>query len=394
VFFNGERKAPIRYRTAAIERGAVVSIVTATGSINPVVSVQVGTQVSGMIKSLHADFNSIVKAGDIVAVIDPEPFRARRDQAAGNLEMARANVARAKNEQAQRQRELARAKSLIAQQFVSQNDVDMAATNAQGADAQVNVSLAQMKQAEAALNAAELDLKYTTIRSPVNGIVVARNVEVGQTVAASFATPNLFLIALDLTKMQVDTFVSESDIGGITEGKEATFTVDAYPGIPFTGTIRQVRLAPIAVQNVVTYNVVIGVENKDLRLKPGMTANVSIVVAQRDNVLKVPNAALRFVPPKSDVSTSHSPDGPAPVAGGSAPVRSVWKQMENGEPAAVRIQTGISDGTYTEIVSEGVAAGDEVIIGIEQPRGVRKVGELPPGFGAPSGQRRSRDRGL
>lgn len=394
VFFNGERKAPIRYRTAAIERGAVVSIVTATGSINPVVSVQVGTQVSGMIKSLHADFNSIVKAGDIVAVIDPEPFRARRDQAASNLEMARANVARAKNEQAQRQRELARAKSLIAQQFVSQNDVDMAATNAQGAEAQVNVSLAQMKQAEAALNAAELDLKYTTIRSPVNGIVVARNVEVGQTVAASFATPNLFLIALDLTKMQVDTFVSESDIGGITEGKEATFTVDAYPGIPFTGTIRQVRLAPIAVQNVVTYNVVIGVENKDLRLKPGMTANVSIVVAQRDNVLKVPNAALRFVPPKSDVSPSHPPEGPAPLAGGSSPSRPVWKQSENGEPAAIRIQTGISDGTYTEIVSEGVAAGDEVIVGIEQPRGVRKVGELPPGFGAPSGQRRSRDRGL
>ena len=242
VFFNGERKAPVRYRTAVIERGSVVSIVTATGSINPVVSVQVGTQVSGMIKSLHADFNSIVKAGDIVAVIDPEPFRARRDQAASNLEMAKANVARAKNEQAQRQRELNRAKSLAAQQFVSQNEVDMAVTNAQGADAQVSVSMAQVKQAEAALNAADLDLRYTTIRSPVNGIVVARNVEVGQTVAASFATPNLFLIALDLTKMQVDTYVSESDIGGITEGKEASFTVDAYPGVPFAGTIRQVTI--------------------------------------------------------------------------------------------------------------------------------------------------------
>src|SRR4029078_739850 len=209
VFSNGERKVPVRYRTAAVERGPVISLVTATGTINPVVSVQVGTQVSGMIKSLHADFNSVVKAGDIVAVIDPEPFRARRDQAASNLEMSRANVARAKNEQAQRQRELDRAKSLAAQQFVSQNDVDMAVTNAQGADAQVSVSMAQVKQAEAALNAADLDLRYTTIRSPVNGIVVARNVEVGQTVAASFATPNLFLIALDLTKMQVDTYVSE-----------------------------------------------------------------------------------------------------------------------------------------------------------------------------------------
>ena len=402
VFFNGERKTPVRYRTAVVERGSVVSIVTATGSINPVVSVQVGTQVSGMIKSLHADFNSIVKAGDVVAIIDPEPFRARRDQAASNLEMAKANVARAKNEQAQRQRELTRARSLAAQQFVSQNDVDMAVTNAQGADAQVNVSMAQVKQAEAALNAAELDLKYTTIRSPVNGIVVARNVEVGQTVAASFATPNLFLIALDLTKMQVDTNVSESDIGGISEGKDATFTVDAYPGVPFSGTIRQVRLAPIAVQNVVTYNVVIGVDNKDLRLKPGMTANVSIVVAQRDNVLKVPNAALRFVPPKSEIASrptdgmpgKEEAAGHAVLAGGGPPGRPVWKQGDTGEPVAAKVQTGISDGAYTEIVSDGVAAGDEVIVGIEQPRAARKTGDLPPGFGAPGGQRRSRDRGL
>ena len=394
VFFNGERKTPIRYRTSVIERGSVVSVVTATGSINPVVSVQVGTQVSGMIKSLHADFNSIVKAGDVVAVIDPEPFRARRDQAASNLEMAKANVGRSKNEQAQRQRELNRARSLAEQQFVSQNDVDIAVTNAQGADAQVNVSIAQMKQAEAALNAADLDLKYTTIRSPVNGIVVARNVEVGQTVAASFATPNLFLIALDLTKMQVDTYVSESDIGGITEGKDATFTVDAYPGMPFSGTIRQVRLAPTAIQNVVTYNVVIGVENKDLRLKPGMTANVSIVVAQRDNVLKVPNAALRFMPPKSDIAGSRHTDGPPVQAVSGSPARPVWKQTEDGEPVAVQVQTGISDGTYTEIISDGVAVGDEIIVGVEPPRGVRRAADLPPGFGASGGQRRSRDRGL
>jgi HlyD family secretion protein len=394
VFFNGERKAPIRYRTAVIERGSIVSVVTATGSINPVVSVQVGTQVSGMIKSLHADFNSIVKAGDVVAVIDPEPFRARRDQAASNLEMAKANVGRAKNEQAQRQRELNRAKSLAEQQFVSQNDVDVALTNAQGADAQVNVSIAQMKQAEAALNAADLDLKYTTIRSPVNGIVVARNVEVGQTVAASFATPNLFLIALDLTKMQVDTYVSESDIGGITEGKDATFTVDAYPGLPFAGTIRQVRLAPTAVQNVVTYNVVIGVENKDLRLKPGMTANVSIVVAQRDNVLKVPNAALRFAPPKSDMTASRPTERPSVQAVSGSAARPLWKQTEDGDPVAVHVQIGISDGTYSEIISDGVGVGDEIIVGVDPARGVKRAADLPPGFGAPGGQRRSRDRGL
>ncbi|HEU4684195.1 MAG TPA: efflux RND transporter periplasmic adaptor subunit [Nitrospira sp.] len=386
VFFNGERKVPIRYRFAAVERGPVVSLVTATGSINPVVSVQVGTQVSGMIKSLHADFNSVVKAGDVVAVIDPEPFRARRDQAASNLEMARANLARAKTDQAQRRRELERTRSLLAQQFVSQNDVDVALTNAQGADAQVSVAAAQVKQAEAALNAAELDLKYTTIRSPVNGIVVARNVEVGQTVAASFATPNLFLIALDLTKMQVDTNVSESDIGGITEGKPASFTVDAYPGVPFSGIIKQVRLAPMNVQNVVTYNVVVGVDNQDLRLKPGMTANVSMVVAQKDQVLTVPNAALRFMPPRAEAAR------PVRTSVGTAPPRTVWKQAENGDLISIPVQTGISDGMATEILSDGLAEGDSVIVGIELPRAMRGGTDLPPGFGAQ--QRPRRDRGM
>ncbi|BCA56208.1 putative Efflux transporter, RND family, MFP subunit, Macrolide-specific efflux protein [Nitrospira sp. KM1] len=397
VFFNGERKVPIRYRTATVERGSVVSLVTATGTISPVVSVQVGTQVSGMIKSLHADFNSVVKAGDVVAIIDPEPFRARRDQAASNVEMARANLARSKTDQAQRRRELERTKSLLSQQFVSQNDVDVAVTNAQGAEAQVNLATAQAKQAEAALNAAELDLKYTTIRSPVNGIVVVRNVEVGQTVAASFATPNLFLIALDLTKMQVDTNVSESDIGGIVEGKEAVFTVDAYPGIPFSGTIRQIRLAPINIQNVVTYNVVVGVDNDDLRLKPGMTANVSIVVAQKDGILKVSNAALRFVPPKSEHPASVSSVGVSTGASdlppsGTVP-RMVWRQNENGDPVPLVVYAGISDGAFTEIASPTVGEGETVIVGIEPIRGARSSTDLPPGFGT-SGQRRTRDRGM
>lgn len=405
VVFNGERKAPVRYRSAPIERGPVISLVTATGTINPVVSVQVGTQVSGMIKNLHADFNSVVKAGDVVAVIDPEPFRARRDQAASNLEMSKANVARARTDLAQRKRELDRVKSLVAQQFVSQNDVDVAATNFQAAEAQMNVAGAQVKQAEAALNAAELDLKYTVIRSPVNGIVVARNVEVGQTIAASFATPNLFLIALDLTKMQVDTNVSESDIGGITEGKEATFTVDAYPGYQFAGMIRQVRLAPINVQNVVTYNVVVSVNNEDLRLKPGMTANVSIVVAQRDDVLKVPNAALRFTPPSAGQGDRSMPGGkPAKERGGEqtasagrgigAPSRTVWKQGLSGELEPIRVQTGISDGLATEIVSQELSEGTAVVVGLDRPKGERGGSDLPPGFGS-SGQRgSSRNRGM
>ena len=399
VFFNGERKAPVRYRTAIVERGSVVSVVSATGTINPVVSVQVGTQVSGMVKSLHADFNSRVKAGDTVAVIDPEPFKVRREQAASNLEMARSNVARARADQAQRKREHDRVQSLLPQQFVSQNDVDVAATNYESAGAQLRVAEAQVKQAEAALSAAELDLKYTVIRSPVDGIVVARNVEVGQTVAASFATPNLFLIALDLTKMQVDTNVSESDIGGMTEGKEATFTVDAYPGVPFSGTIRQVRLAPINVQNVVTYNVVVGVDNKDLRLKPGMTANVSIVVAQKDQVLKVSNSALRFNPPKGE-GDRRGAEGQVGQRGGGRPSgvgagtkRTIWKHVENGELVPVAVETGISDGVATEILSSALSEGDAVVIGIEQAFSEKKGGELPPGFGNQQ-RTRPRERGM
>ena len=406
VFFNGERKVPVRYRSAAVERGPVISLVTATGTINPVVSVQVGTQVSGMIKSLHADFNSVVKAGDIVAVIDPEPLKARRDQAASNLEMSKANVARARTDLAQRKRELDRVKSLVAQEFVSQNDVDVAVTNFQAAEAQMNVAGAQVKQAEAALNAVELELKYTVIRSPVNGIVVARNVEVGQTIAASFATPNLFLIALDLTKMQVDTNVSESDIGGITEGKEATFTVDAYPGYPFSGTIRQVRLAPINVQNVVTYNVVVSVDNQDLRLKPGMTANVSIVVAQRDAVLKVPNAALRFTPPTGVSQADRSTPGGKPTKekgaaqaagigkGTMAPRRTVWTQGPSGELDPIQVQTGISDGLATEILSEELSEGALVVVGIDRPKGDRGGSDLPPGFGSGAQRGSSRNRGM
>jgi HlyD family secretion protein len=342
----------------------------------------------------------VVKAGDIVAVIDPEPFRARRDQASSNLEMSKANVARAKTDLAQRKRELDRVKSLVAQQYVSQNDVDVAATSFQAAEAQVNVAGAQVKQAEAALNAAELDLKYTVIRSPVNGIVVARNVEVGQTIA-----PNLFLIALDLTKMQVDTNVSESDIGGITEGKEATFTVDAYPGHQFAGTIRQVRLAPINVQNVVTYNVVVSVDNEDLRLKPGMTANVSIVVAQRDAVLKVPNAALRFTPPaagqvdRTTLGGKPAKEKGAEQAAGAgrgiaAPSRTIWKQGQAGELEPIRVQTGISDGVATEIVSEGLTEGALVVVGIERPKGDRSGSDLPPGFGSGGQKGSSRNRGM
>lgn len=410
VFFGGERKAPIRYKTAAVERGAVVSVVTATGTINPVVSVQVGSQVSGMIQSLHADFNSVVTAGQVVARIDPAPFQARRDQAKANLEITKANLARARTDLAQRKRELDRAKALLEQHFVSQNEVDVAVTAQQAAVAQLDVSEAQVKQAAATLDSAELDLKYTVIRSPVKGIVIARNVEVGQTVAASFATPNLFLIALDLTKMQVDTNVSEADIGGIVEGKEAAFTVDAYPGELFRGSVRQVRNAPLSVQNVVTYDVVVGVNNSDLRLKPGMTASVSIIVARREQALKLPNAALRFTPPKIERAEGRPtasasggeqvrPGAPAPGAtasgdGQGPPSKTVWRLGADGDPEAVPVQIGISDGNATELLRGDLKEGDEVIVGVDSSKGPQASQALPPGFG--SGQRRpsSRDRGL
>lgn len=399
VFFTGERKTPIRYKTALVQRGAIVSTVTATGSINPMTTVQVGSQVSGMIESLHADFNSSVKKGQVVARIDPFPYRARRDQASANLANAKAALIKAKVDLSQRKRELDRVQSLIKQEFVSQAEVDTALTAHEGAIATLAVAEAAVKQAAAALEAAELDLTYTVIRSPVDGNVISRQVEVGQRLSASFSIPTLFLIAEDLTQMQVDAAVSESDIGGMSIGKDATFTVDAYPGVQFQGRVRQVRNAPVSIQNVVTYDVVIGVDNKDLRLKPGMTANVAIIVAQKEDVLKVPNAALRFTPPKAerpDAMTGRGGASGQPTSGrvdDQAAVKTVWTLGASGDPEPVRVQAGISDGSVTEIMTDSLTETDAVIIGLETSRSGRSPESLPPGFG--SGQpRRPRERGM
>ena len=399
VMFSGERKPPVRYKSVPVQRGSIVSAVTATGSINPMTTVQVGSQVSGMIESLHADFNSSVTKGQVVARIDPFPYRAKRDQASANLANAKAVLIKAKVDLSQRKRELDRVQSLLKQEFVSQAEVDTALTAHEGAIATLAVSEAAVKQAAAALEAAELDLTYTVIRSPVDGTVISRQVEVGQRLSASFSIPTLFLIAEDLTQMQVDAAVSESDIGGMSIGKEASFTVDAYPGVPFQGRVRQVRNAPISVQNVVTYDVVIGVENKDLRLKPGMTANVAIIVAQKDDALKVPNAALRFTPARSErpdgsggQAVSSSP-GQARGYGGSSDSKTVWKVGASGDPEPVPVQVGISDGNVTEIITDGLTETDDVIIGMETSHTGRKPESLPPGFGSGQ-QRRSRDRGL
>lgn len=355
---------PIHYKTALVDRGPITAIVTATGTINPVVSVQVGSQVSGKVAQLFADFNSKVARGQILTQIDQKPFKARLSQARAAVKSARGNLARAKVLAIQRKREFDRMAALRPQAFVSQADVDLAETNYRDASANVEVLQAQLDQAQAVLASAELDLGYTTIYSPVDGIVVSRNVDVGQTLAATFQTPTLFVIAQDLTQMQVNANVSESDVGGVKEGTEANFRVDAYPKQFFDGVVTQVRNAPINIQNVVTYDVVITVRNPELKLKPGMTANVTIVTARKENPLRVPNSALRFRMPNMPTDRKAT---------------RVWVLDPNHQPRQVEASTGIADSLYTEVVSDTLHEGDPVIVGIETEE-EQLQRKLPPGF--------------
>jgi HlyD family secretion protein len=355
---------PVQYKTLAVDRGPITAIVTATGTVNPVISVQVGSQVSGKIAKLFVDFNSEVQQGQTLAQIDQQPFKARVSQARAAVKSARGNLTKAKNFAAQRKRERDRMATLREQAYVSQAEFDLAETNYRDALAQVDVAQAQADQAEATLSSAELDLGYSTIYSPVNGIVISRNVDVGQTVVASFQTPTLFVIAQDLTQMQVNTNVSESDIGGVAEGKPAHFRVDAYPKHTFDGTVTQVRNAPISIQNVVTYDVVITVDNRDLKLKPGMTANVTIVTEEKENPLRVPNGALRFRMPGAPIDRK---------------VTDVWVEDRTGQVRRVPVATGIADSLSTEIVEGALKEGDAVIVGIEPPDEQGET-KLPPGF--------------
>lgn len=355
---------PLQYKTVLVDRGPVVSTVTATGTVNPVVSVQVGSQVTGKIKELYADFNSIVTRGQLIAQIDPALFQARVASARAALKTARGNLAKARAQLAQRTLELNRMETLRAQQFVPQSDLDLARTNHKDASAQVEVTQAQIDQAAAALSLAELDLGYTKIYSPEDGIVISRKVDVGQTVVASLQAPMIFVIAKDLTKMQVIANVSESDIGGVAEGKAAEFTVDAFPADPFQGVVSQVRNSPVSIQNVVTYDVIVDVDNRALKLKPGMTANVSIVTATKDQVLRVPNTALRFKPPGVPTEKKKS---------------AVWTLDAAGRPRAVPLVPGAAGSSYTEIKEGELREGDAVIVGLEATEAGQK--ELPPGFG-------------
>jgi HlyD family secretion protein len=333
------------YRTEPVTRGAIQQTVTATGTVNAVTTVLVGTQVSGTIKELFVDFNSRVKKGQLIAQIDPEMFEAQVAQ-------ARANKAKADAAFEDAERTFKRNRELFSKNLVPRSDLDTAETNYYS-------SKAQREQAKAALRVAETNLRYTRILSPVDGVVISRNVDIGQTVAASFQTPTLFTIAQDLTKMQINTNVAESDIGIVKVGQDVEFTVDAYPDTTFKGKVWQIRQAPITVQNVVTYDVVIQVDNHDLRLMPGMTANVTIIIVTKHEVLRISNAVLRFRMTDKAAGAGNSAGRSGGGAGTKGP--SVWV-LENGKPRRVSITPGISDGTYTEIASGEIKEGQEVII--------------------------------
>lgn len=367
---NGKKSA---YKTEEISRGEIKSIVTATGTVNAVTTVSVGTQVSGTIKKLFVDFNSPVNKGQLLAQIDPATFQGQVDQARANLLSAQANMERTAVSVIDARRTYERSRDLFGQHFIAKSEMDTAETNLHSAEAQHKVTQAQVGQAQAALKIAETNLQYTNITSPVNGIVISRSVDVGQTVAASFQTPTLFSIAQDLTKMQINTSVDEADIGMVQAGQDASFTVDAYPDTPFTGKVSVVRNAPITVSNVVTYDVIINVENPQLKLKPGMTANVSITIETRSDALRIPNAAMRFKPADIPQNNFSRKQGRNELT--------VWI-LEKDTPRPARITTGIGDGSYTEVVSGELKEGQQIIT---ESLSVKKTGSTsgrrPPGPG-------------
>lgn len=342
-----------KYRTEAVSRGNVRGTVTATGTVNAVTTVLVGTQISGAIKYLYVDFNSSVKKGQLLAQIDPATFDAQVGQARANLLLAKANEEKAAASLADAKRTRDRNRTLFHRNLIAQSDLDTADTSAQVALSQLSAAGAQVAQAQAALSYAETNLRYTRIISPVDGTVISRNVDVGQTVAASFQTPTLFTIAQDLTRMQIEASVDEADIGKVKVQQPVEFTVDAYPDFVFQGKVSEIRNAPTTVQNVVTYDVVVRVDNPDLRLKPGMTANVSIVLADKRGVIRVPNGALRF-----RMAENEGTIRPSAIRGKD---QGVWI-LKGNKPQRVAVTPGISDGTFTEILSGNLREGEPVIL--------------------------------
>jgi len=355
--WRGAQPEPPRYVTAPVASGDVVRSIVTTGTVNPVVTVQVGSYVSGVIESLSCDYNTRVKAGQLCAKIDPRPYQLVADQDAANLASAEAQLRKDQASLTYAKTNYDRDLKLLSEGIVSQDTVDSDKSAYDQGVAQVGLDRAAIEQRQAALNASRVNLGYTNIVSPVDGIVVSRNIDVGQTVAASFQTPTLFLIAKDLTKMQVDTNVSESDVGGAAVGEKASFTVEAYLNKVFWGQVTQVRQAPITVQNVVTYDVVVSVDNPKLELLPGMTANTRIITAERDDVLRVPLPALRFSPGGlRQASVPATPGAAKPNEGAH-----VWV-LRDGRPVKIPVTTGLNDGSFVEITGGDLKSGDQVIV--------------------------------
>jgi HlyD family secretion protein len=388
------RKQPIAYNATPVTRGPLTKLVTATGTLNPVVNVTVGSQVSGRISKLNVDYNSIVKSNEVIAEIDPSTYMAAVAQSSADLANTKANLEL-------QQVEAKRSANLFTNKLISESDYDSAIATLHEAEATVKIK-------EASLSNAMVNLAYCKIISPVDGVVILRAVELGQTVASSFNTPTIFQIANDLTKMQIDSSVAEADVGGIVEGQSVDFTVDAYPDRTFHGSVTQVRNSPTTVNNVVTYDCVIGVTNADSKLKPGMTANVSVIVDHRENALLIPNGALRFrVPDGAALETNTSSasavpatnqtatSAPAAPAGGQhrggghghgehASLHTIYVlagDAENPKLRPVQVKTGISDGISTEVVS-GLDEGAQVVTGII-PTGTQAAPASPFGGGFP-----------
>lgn len=376
------------WKFATVERGPLTASVSATGTLNPVVAVQVSSQISGQIRDIFVDFNSTVKTGQLIAQIAPETYEHRVRQAEADLEAARATVAvqqaelyRAQVNLADAERDYERKRSLVDKNFISPAELDKAKTMLEAAraqrrvvEAQASNSAALVRQREAQLGQARVDLSRTEIRAPVDGIVIKRSVEPGQTVAASLQAPEMFVIAQNLTDMQVQTAIDEADVGRLRVGQEASFTVDAFPGKRFRGEVLQVRKAAQVVSNVVSYTVVISAANPDLILLPGMTANVRIITAQKEAALKVANAALRFRPPatgdaqkpaaQAQANEQRRPGQGGGMGGrGSANAGKLWVLGADGQPVAIEVKTGINDGSHTELVEGDIQEGREVIIG-------------------------------
>jgi HlyD family secretion protein len=386
-----------KYETTLVDRGPITAKVTATGTLSALVTVQVGTQVSGRVEKILVDFNSTVKKGQVIAKIDPLLFQASLEQAQANYAAGEGTIIKLQAKADDAKLQYDRAKALFERKAIAQQDLDTARANSRAADGDLVAAKGNLQQAKAALHQSQVNLAYTTIVSPTTGTVISRSVDVGQTVAASLAAPTLFLIAEDLTKMQVDTSVSEADIGKLKAGMAANFTVDAYPTKVFQGSIRQLRNAPQTVQNVVTYDAVIDVSNPGLELRPGMTANVTFIYDQRDSALRVANAALRFQPPAEltggkgggrNRGGGNDADGGAPRGGGGntraadlaggvrpggrvrragGPVsdrRTLWT-LRDGAISPIGVRIGITDGIFTEIDARNIHEGDLIVTDVE-----------------------------